>query len=142
MQGPLFVDTWGWVALGHRQDQHHQRVRSIFQNIRQEGSLIYTSDYVLDEVITLLYRREVPSEASRFVDAILGSAQLGHLVIERITSPRFAAAWALRQRMLDKPLISFTDLTSFVVMQELHVSTALTQDQHFAQVGLGFQLLP
>lgn len=139
---PVFVDTWGWVALGHHHDQHHQRVCSLYRDLRQDGRLVYTSDYVLDEVITLLYRREAPAEASRFITAVLASAQLGHVIIERITSPRFNAAWALRQRFLDKPLISFTDLTSFVLMQELGISRVLTQDEHFAQAGLGFQIIP
>ncbi len=36
--------------------------------------LIYTSDYVLDELITLLFRREVFEEATRFVQGILAAA--------------------------------------------------------------------
>src|SRR5574341_854651 len=118
MLGPVFVDTWGWVALGHRQDRHHLEVKDIYQQVRQTGGRIYTSDYVFDEVITLLFRREVPAEATRFLEAIFAAAQIGQIVIERITSSRFASAWGLRQRLLDKPRISFTDLTTFILMQE------------------------
>ena len=35
---------------------------------------------------------------------------------------------------------SFTDCTSFVVMQELRLKQALTTDHHFRQMG--FQVLP
>lgn len=35
---------------------------------------------------------------------------------------------------------SFTDCTSFVVMQELRLKEALTTDRHFRQMGL--QVLP
>ena len=38
--------------------------------------------------------------------------------------------------------ISFTDLTSFVVMKEEKVTDVLTNDRHFAQVNLGFVPVP
>jgi predicted nucleic acid-binding protein len=42
----------------------------------------------------------------------------------------------------DKPLISFTDLSSMVVMKELGISLVLTRDDHFNQVGMGFIKVP
>ena len=49
---------------------------------------------------------------------------------------------ALRLKLHDKPTISFTDLTSMVVMEELGINQVMTGDAHFSQVGLGFQLVP
>jgi predicted nucleic acid-binding protein len=60
----------------------------------------------------------------------------------QIDETRFAQAQILRLKYLDKPQISFTDLTSMVVMQELGISHVLTEDAHFIQVGLGFERLP
>ena len=48
----------------------------------------------------------------------------------------------LRLKYLDKPQISFTDLTSMLIMQEFDIYRILTEDAHFTQVGLGFQLEP
>ena len=48
----------------------------------------------------------------------------------------------LRLKYLDKPQISFTDLTSILIMQEFNIYRILTEDAHFTQVGLGFQLEP
>jgi uncharacterized protein len=59
-----------------------------------------------------------------------------------ITPERFETTQAFRQKFHDKPNISFTDLTSMVVMNELSISTILTGDAHFTHVGLGFQLIP
>ena len=42
----------------------------------------------------------------------------------------------------DKPEISFTDFTSMMVMAELGLKRVLTEDQHFTQVGMGFELVP
>ena len=76
------------------------------------------------------------------MEALFASAEAGHLIIQRITAERFAEAWKLRLRYGDKPLISFTDLTSFSVMQGVGISDVLTNDQHFAQVNLGFYRRP
>jgi predicted nucleic acid-binding protein len=64
------------------------------------------------------------------------------LAVESIAANRFRKAYALRLRYRDKPRISFTDLTSFVVMQELGIRRVLTQDAHFVQAHLGFQVVP
>jgi len=138
----IFVDTWGWIALGHRRDSCHPEVKQFYQEIRKEGGAPYTSDYILDEVVTLLFRREVFGEAVRFMEGVFESAEQGQLTIERITSERFAAAWRLRKRLHDKPEVSFTDFTSMALMQEFELTKNLTEDEHFLQVGMEFQKVP
>ena len=101
-----------------------------------------TTDYVLDELFTRLFARAHFEEARRFTDAILETATVGLLTIERITPARFSAACRLRIRFADKAGISFTDLTSFAVMKEKRIRDVLTNDVHFVQVGMGFRRLP
>jgi len=62
--------------------------------------------------------------------------------VEHVTRERFSRAWRLRLRYREKPRISFTDLTSFVIMRELGLRHVLTGDAHFQQVGLGFVRVP
>ena len=52
---------------------------------------MYTSDYVLDELISLLFRREIFEESVRFLEEVLNASEKGLLTIERITSARFAS---------------------------------------------------
>ena len=137
----VFVDTWGWLALGQRREPRHDQVKRIYRELRAEGVAVYTSDYVLDELITLLFRRESFERAVEYVHGILAAAARGHLRIERVTSDRFTAAWALRKQFQDKPSISFTDLVSMAIMREQDIHRVLTQDRHFEQVGMGFLLL-
>jgi predicted nucleic acid-binding protein len=99
---PVFVDTWGWMALGYRREPRHTEVKRIYQALRSHEVPLYTSDYVLDELITLLFRREVFEEALRFVEGIMEAASLGQVRIERVTLDRFSAAWALRQELVEK----------------------------------------
>lgn len=142
MPGAVFIDTWGWLALGHHRDSRHREIKELYQALREEKTPLYTSDYVLDEVITLLFRREVFKEAVYFVEGIFQAAEEGRLTIERVTSERFAGAWRLRKRFGDKPRISFTDLTSMSIMRERSINRILTEDAHFEHVGLGFQCEP
>ena len=142
MRRGVFVDTWGWIALGHRRDARHKKVKDFYRKLRKQRRPIFTSDYVLDEVITLIFRRESFPEALRFMQGIFAAAEGGTVTIDRVTSARFAGAWKLRQQFDDKPLISFTDLTSMALMKELGVTDILTEDAHFTQVGMGFQKVP
>jgi len=75
------------------------------------------------------------------MELLVASVEEGSLVSVPITGTRFKAAQVLRIRYQDKPTISFTDLTSMVVMQEFNIQKILTEDGHFAQVGLGFELI-
>ena len=66
----------------------------------------------------------------------------GYLWLEWITPERFEQAKRLRIKFQDKPRISFTDLTSIVVMNELGITDILTEDAHFTQVGIGVRIIP
>ena len=137
----LFIDTWGWVTLVDALEPAHREAEQMRQQYLGRGQLV-TTDYVLDETITRLFGR-CPYQAARaFCDEIFESEKAGILTIERITRDRFDKAYAMRLRYRDKPRISFTDLTSFVVMRELGIRHVLTGDRHFAEAQLGFRTLP
>jgi len=136
----VFVDTWGWLAIGHRKDPVHKKTMEYYQILCANNVDIVTSDYVLDETITIIFRREIYNEAIQFIEGIFLAVEEGRLTIEKITAERFASAWQLRKRFKDKPFISFTDLTTVVIMQESGIKQILTQDEHFVHVGMDFQI--
>ncbi|MEN4006013.1 MAG: hypothetical protein PQ964_01415 [Methanobacteriaceae archaeon] len=103
---------------------------------------MYTSDYILDETFTLLFRRLRFGEAKRSLDILDMAIEEDYICLERITAERFEKAKSMRIRFQDKPRISFTDFTSMVVMAELGITDILTEDEHFTQVGMGFQRVP
>ena len=141
-QDSIFIDTWGWLALGHRRDPHHADVRRIYQDLHHRHISLFTTDHVLDELITLLFRRESFDEAVRFMEGVFAAVEKRQLFIERVSSDRFTAAWELRKRFQDKPKLSFTDLLSMVIMRERRIEWVLTEDEHFIQVGMGFRRVP
>jgi uncharacterized protein len=138
----VLVDTWGWLALADDREPRHRDVRALIQNTWRQGHAVLTTDYVLDETFTLVFRRLPFARAKRFVAIIESAEREGSLRVEAIGADRFARAKKLRLHFRDKPLISFTDLTSMVVMQELGMKRVITADDHFRHVGLGFEPQP
>jgi uncharacterized protein len=139
---PLFVDSWGWLVLAETCDPLHQAVLEIRRIDAANGLPWITTDYVLDETITRLFSKFPFHEADFFCQGIFDAAETGFLRIETVTADRFQRAFALRRRYHDKPRISFTDFTSFAVMEELRIRRVLTADAHFVQVGMGFERVP
>src|SRR3972149_7181989 len=138
----VLVDTWGWLALADDREPKHRNVRTLIRNLWQQAEAALTTDYVLDETFTLVFRRLPFVKAQRFVSTLDTAEQQGSLQVEHIGPERFALAKKLRLRFRDKPLISFTDLTSVVVMQELRIKRIVTADEPFRQGGLGFETHP
>jgi len=138
----LFIDTWGWVALHNRREPRHSEVKAFYQDFRLSGGKLYTTDYVLDETLTLLFRRLPLDQAKTSLESINNAIDRGYLTLEWIGPSRFEEAKSLRLKFDDKPRISFTDLTSMVVMKELRVKPILTDDDHFVQLGFDFEKMP
>jgi predicted nucleic acid-binding protein len=137
----LFVDSWGWIAVRNRRDPYHEQVKAISREAFQNRRII-TTDFVLAETITHLYSRYGGDLGEQILDELLSILQQPEIRVEQITPERFQATIELRKRYKDKPRISFTDLSSMVVMRELGITEVLTQDEHFKKVNLGFVLLP
>jgi predicted nucleic acid-binding protein len=142
MAPKLFLDTWGWLTLNDKSEAKHQETVEFYTAFRSRSGIIYTTDYVLDETFTLLFKRLPVSQAKRSMETLTAALLAEGFRLEWITAERFAKAQALRLKFLDKPQISFTDLTSMVVMNELAIEQVLTGDAHFIQVGMGFQRVP
>jgi len=60
---------------------------------------IVTSDYVLDEVITALFRNVVFGSAVQFVESIFATLKANQIKLEWITEARFEAAWSLEEKI-------------------------------------------
>jgi len=138
----LFIDTWGWVVIHNKREPRHKEVNRFYRNFRLQKGEIYTTDYVLDETITLLFRRLPYALAKDSLKLLNESIENGYLNLEWISPERFEEAKQLRLRFGDKPLISFTDLTSMTIMKALDIKLVLSGDEHFEQAGMGFKKIP
>jgi uncharacterized protein len=132
----LFVDTAGWMACADSADPAHVRCCAARDGALEAGQTLVTTDFVVDETLTLLRIRLGLSAAETWWQQVDRSPRLRW---ERIDSDRFEKARHLFFQYRDKDF-SFTDCTSFVTMREVRLTLALTTDRHFRQVG--FQVVP
>lgn len=132
----VFVDTGGWMACADRADPAHEACAGARDAALEAGCILITTDFVVDETLTLIrFRLGLPA-GSVWWQQIDGSTRLRW---ERVESDRFERARHLFFQYRDKDL-SFTDCTSVAVMRELKLKTVITTDGHFRQVG--FDVLP
>lgn len=123
------MDTGAWYALIDRRDPDHGTVVPSLQANR--GRLV-TSNFVMDETLTLLRYRLSWEAAQAFGEQIRAGA-LARTI--RITPADEDSAWAIFTRYRDKSF-SYTDCTSFAVIERLKISTALAIDRDFRAYGL------
>jgi predicted nucleic acid-binding protein len=124
----IFVDTGAWFAAAVPSDPEHAAAsRWLAGNVET----LLTTDYVVDETLTLLRAR---GEGTRAL--LLGEAFFGARLAEvyRLTEADIASAWEVFRRFDDKGW-SFTDCTSEVVIERHNVRQAFAFDQHFRQFG-------
>jgi predicted nucleic acid-binding protein len=132
----VFVDTGGWMACADRNDPAHLACMAARDSALEAGRVLITTDFVVDETLTLIRFRLGLAAANAWWEQIDGSARLRW---ERVENDRFERARHLFFQYRDKDL-SFTDCTSFAIMRELKLTTVITTDGHFRQVG--FDVLP
>ena len=132
----VFVDTGGWVACADRADPAHSACTGARDTTLEAGRTLITTDFVVEETLTLIRFRLGLAAANVWWRQIDGSARLRW---ERIENERFERARNLFFEYRDKNL-SFTDCTSIALMRELKLTTVITTDRHFQQVG--FDVLP
>lgn len=125
---PVFVDTGAWFAYFVRRDSDHIAAA---QWMKDNKLPLLTTDYILDELLTLLKLRESYAVAVAAGDTLLNK---GVARIERVSERDFVRAWEVFQQYKDKEW-SFTDCTSKVVIGRLGITHAFAFDHHFDQFG-------
>jgi len=135
----LFIDASALIALEDEDDREHKTALDYREKIRRGETpfrALYSSNYILDEVFTLLRLKLSHEAAVAFGEKIKHSKILRIL---RVTPEIENTAWQIFKKYGDRDF-SFTDCTSFALMEREAMSTAFTFDKHFQQYG--FQTVP
>ncbi len=125
----IFADTGVWFARFVTRDPNHDRITAWFAANSQP---LLTSDYCIDETLTLISVRERPHLA---IDAgrELFDQTIAH--IQYLSANQIRRAWiTFRQHVAAG--WSFTDCTSKVLVDNLKITSAASFDQHFYQFGI------
>lgn len=124
----IFVDAGALFAYAVPDDEHHAEARNW---VRQNRVPLITTDYIIDETLTLLRARGQSHRAVQLGD-LLFSGKLANL--HYLTEDDILAGWEVYRTYADKEW-SFTDCTSKAIMEKLDLTHAFAFDQHFRQFG-------
>lgn len=127
----VFVDSSFFVAYHNVEDENHALALNWVQEAEAESGMLVTSDYVFDEVLTVLLVRGGKGIALRAGEALLADPTIS---IVRVDQSVFDEAWAVFRQFADKEW-SFTDCTSYVLMRRAAIRTGASFDHHFAEFG-------
>ncbi len=124
----LFVDTSAWYAFFDAKDPAHGQVSALF---REWAGRLLTTDYVFDEIITLVRHRAGHALAVRTGEAL---RQGGSCLMVTAEPGDIEEAWVIFKREGGQKL-SFTDCVSFAVMLRLKLSAAAALNDDFRRAG-------
>ena len=123
------VDTGAWYAYLDRNDPDHHQIAEV---IEQHAPSLLTTNFIADETITLLRYRAGRAAAIQFGE-LLFSGEIARL--EHITKVDQQKAWKLFQQY-DDHRFSYTDCTSFVLMERMGIEVSIALDSDFRAYGM------
>ena len=129
----LFVDTGAWYALVDKKDPDHSAAAAFFRNNKIP---LLTTNFIFDETVTLLRRRLGWTIAAEFGRRLKDSGFTHLVAVRREDEDK---AWNLFLKYKDQEF-SYTDCTSFVVMESFRIRNAFSFDGHFRTMN--FQVFP
>ena len=123
-----FVDTGAWAGFLVSLDSLHSAAVRWLQG---NSDPLVTSDYVLDEFVTLVKAR-FGVKASIEAGDRLWAEEFSQVVF--VTAGDIQEAWRIFRTHRDKQW-SFTDCTSYALMRRHGITRAFSFDQHFSQMA-------
>jgi predicted nucleic acid-binding protein len=85
----VFVDSFGWIALGNRDDAYHEQDAALYRDLKQQGARMVTTDDVLVEVCNGLSRLRLRHFARQLIAQIEIAKQQGALEVIHVTEDLF-----------------------------------------------------
>lgn len=122
----IMVDTGAWYAICDASDKNHGRAKEFYKQVAGTVPLV-TTDIIMAETWTLLVARLGRAVAITFWETIR-EAGIPVVTLEKVD---IEAAWHILNTFPDQTF-SFTDCTTFAVMERLRIERTFTFDRHFA----------
>jgi predicted nucleic acid-binding protein len=125
----IFVDTGAWFAAFVPNDPDFAAADAW---LAQNQEPLLTTDYVLDELLTLFkVRRELQRGLAVGEKILAGTIAR----LEWVSPEDVQNAWEVFRKFQDKGW-SFTDCISRAVIERLNIQRAFSFDEHFRQFGV------
>ena len=128
----VFLDTGFISAYINKADNKHKDAKDLIeQSLIKDPTIRFCyTDYIFDELITQLKSQKVHAEIIESIGDTLQKSKLWKMI--KISENDFVKTWNMAKKYSDKEW-SFTDMTSFVVMDTYKISLFLSYDRHFKE---------
>jgi len=126
----VLIDTGIFKGLIDKDDQYYEDAKHLVGKLT-EGYKLMTTNFILDETITLIRKKCGVYKLKGFV-ALLEN-NFNTLEVIRVTIRDEEAAW--KWIFYDWKDLSFTDCVSFAVIKRLGIEQVATFDEHFELAG-------
>ena len=130
MNDAVLLDTSFFKALIDKNDDFHADALTMLQHMKAEQCELVTTNFILDETITLI---RVRCGISRVKELQKKLVELKILKVMRITHKDEKNSWAWFWN--DWSRLSFTDCTSFALMKRISLTRVAAFDDHFSRPG-------
>jgi predicted nucleic acid-binding protein len=127
----VFIDTSAYYALTDPREIRHVEARGLALALTVARRPQFTSNFVLAETHALALSHLGRDIAAQLVAELVASAT----TIVRVSAADERRAQQILEQYTDKSF-SYTDATSFAVMERLHIAQVFTFDDDFSQYGL------
>ena len=127
----IFIDTGAFIARYVVRDHFHKEALRSWEKLAKKKHKLFTSNFVLDELITLLARKTDYAFSVKRAESIFASQIL---TILRPQAEDEIAALRVFKKYADQEM-SYTDCVSFVLMEKNKIHQTFSYDQHFKLAG-------
>lgn len=125
----IFIDTSALIAMRVEDDINHKEAQHFLSVIREKRLRLHTTNFILDEGYTYFCKSH--AIAIEMAELIMDNPLI---LLNRVTVEDEKRAIEILEALKDKNF-SYTDATSFAVMERLEINTAFAFDEHFTQYG-------
>lgn len=131
----IFCDTSFFVGFYDNSDQYHEEATAAFRKLKALAPILYTTDYIYDETLTSLLTHQSFYGYTRALTFDKDIFQKASVTVVRISEIYFLKARELYFRYNKDKKWSFTDCTSFAVMEDFGLKEILSFDNNFKEMG-------
>lgn len=127
----VLVDTSAFVALLVNNEADHEKVAKKYYDYRQNRAILFTSDYILDELFTRLLYFKI--DIRKYIQKLRESISKGEITVLRIDDALFEKALSAFLKFSEHE-ISFTDATSYALLKDFSLDEIFTLDDDFKKI--------
>jgi len=128
----IFIDSSAFYLIINKSERLHKIAKKTFNKIILDNDILVTSDYIIDETLTLVSRKWGKYYAIEFWDSIKNS---DILKVMKLSERQFYKTIDLFRKYKDHNF-SFTDYSCFIIMNDLKINKVFTFDKHFLNFGI------